>query len=651
MSFGKKCGLYLLVVIFLAGFLLLFPQHGWSKSSGRVIYVVGDKALTPFEYLNDRQLPEGFFIDVLETIAKKQDLSLNFQMVHWTEVESLLYSSRVDLILGVVSAREESAILPHMAPIINISSVPDVSQREAAFLPDVSGKEIGEFYFSLPVIKVPYAVFTRKGLEGSRLSDVAGKTVIVEQGSAEKAYLQSSYLTSKVLIVDNPVEGIHLVSSGQYDFVLMGLYQGLSMCKKLKINNVVPLESSLFTKEWGFTITHGDITLARMLKQGLSQIYSDGTYEKLYKKWFDQFKHEGFVDKTLLIKVLSAFVVAIFLILLWNFSLKKQVARVVKEREKLIDFIRDGILAVDSVGRITLINHTAMKLLGIHYDAEGEDVDSLVPEINLKGVLSSKEAVYDLEQNVGGAPLIINKVPVTINGQICGAIASFRDMSEIHAMAEEMTGVRMYVESLRVQNHEFMNKLQAIAGLIQLGKYTKALNFISQEQAPGQTMASMIAERIKNPAVGGILLGKMGRCRELGIGCEITPDSYCGESIKISDQALVIIVGNLMENAIEAMLQASIKVPRISFSIFDESNQIMLSVWDNAGGLTEENAEKIFEKGFSTKARPRTSGYGLYNIRRMVDALGGDICLDFKYGEYTEFIVTLPNGEGGDLIE
>lgn len=112
MSFGKKCGLYLLVVIFLAGFLLLFPQHGWSKSSGRVIYVVGDKALTPFEYLNDRQLPEGFFIDVLETIAKKQDLSLNFQMVHWTEVESLLYSSRVDLILGVVSAREESAILP-----------------------------------------------------------------------------------------------------------------------------------------------------------------------------------------------------------------------------------------------------------------------------------------------------------------------------------------------------------------------------------------------------------------------------------------------------------------------------------------------------------------------------------------------------------
>ena len=90
---------------------------------------------------------------------------------------------------------------------------------------------------------------------------------------------------------------------------------------------------------------------------------------------------------------------------------------------------------------------------------------------------------------------------------------------------------------------------------------------------------------------------------------------------------------------------------KISFSIFDESNQILLCVWDNGGRLSEELATKIFEKGFSTKARPRTSGYGLYNIRRMVDALGGDISLDFSPGEFTEFIVTLPNREGGDHFE
>ena len=77
----------------------------------------------------------------------------------------------------------------------------------------------------------------------------------------------------------------------------------------------------------------------------------------------------------------------------------------------------------------------------------------------------------------------------------------------------------------------------------------------------------------------------------------------------------------------------------------------MLCVWDNGGKLSKEKASKIFEKGFSTKARPSTSGYGLYNIRRMVDALGGDISLDFSFDEFTEFIVTLPNREGGDFFE
>ena len=128
-------------------------------------------------------------------------------------------------------------------------------------------------------------------------------------------------------------------------------------------------------------------------------------------------------------------------------------------------------------------------------DVEGQDVDSLVPEINLTGVLTSGETTYDLEQNVGGTPLVINKIPVVLNNQVAGAIASFRDMSEIHAMAEEMTGVRMYVDSLRVQNHEFVNKLQAISGLIQLGKYERALTFIAQEQASGQITASLICRK------------------------------------------------------------------------------------------------------------------------------------------------------------
>ncbi|WP_024822844.1 transporter substrate-binding domain-containing protein [Aminobacterium mobile] len=639
----------LLFTYFFSLFVFYLPSWG-AGVGGRVIYVVGDRTLDPFEFIGEKQKPTGFLVELLQSIAKEKELALNFRMVRWQEVSELLYSSRVDLLLGVVDARSEDAILPHLAPVVTVYP-PSQTERRGDFLPDVSGKEIGEYYFSLPVMKVPYSIFTRKGFGSTRLSDVSGKAVVVERGSAEEEYLRSSGLTSNIVLADHPVEILHLLSSGQYDFALMNLYQGLAAYKKLHITNVVAMPQVLFSGDWGYTIAHGDIFLAEILREGLAASRRDGSYDKLYRKWFDEYRQEGKIDKELITKVIGAFAIAIFLTLLWNLSLKRQVTRIVREREKLIDFIRDGILAIDNLGRVTLINRSARKLLNISFDVEGEDVDSLVPEINLKGFLTSGEITYDLEQNVGGTPLIVNKVPVVLNNQIAGAIASFRDMSEIRAMAEEMTGVRMYVDSLRVQNHEFVNKLQAIAGLIQLGKYERALSFIAQEQAPGQITASLIAERIKNPAVGGILLGKMGRCKELAIECEITPDSYCGELVHISDQALVIIIGNLMENAIEAVVDLYDRKGKISFSIFDESNQILLCVWDNGGRLSEELATKIFEKGFSTKARPRTSGYGLYNIRRMVDALGGDISLDFSPGEFTEFIVTLPNREGGDHFE
>ncbi len=639
-----------LFTAFLIVFISLSPSQG-AGAGGRVIYAVGDRALDPFEFISETQVPTGFLVELLQSIARQKELSLNFRMVRWQEVPALLYSSHVDLLLGVADARGNDAILPRLAPVVNIPPSSSQTDQRGVGLPNVSGKEIGQYYFSLPVLKVPYSIFTRKGLGGSRLSDVSGKAIVVEQGSAEEEYLRLSGLASEIVLASHPVEIVHLLSLGQYDFALMNLYQGLAICKKISIANVVATSLNLFSKDWGYTVAHGDISLAGILREGLADSRRNGTYDRLYRKWFDEYRQDGRIDKGLIIKVVGGFAIAIILILLWNLSLKRQVTRIVRERERLIDFIRDGILAIDNRGRITLINRSARKLLNMTSDVEGQDVDSLVPEINLTGVLTSGETAYDLEQNVGGTPLVINKIPVVLNNQVAGAIASFRDMSEIHAMAEEMTGVRMYVDSLRVQNHEFVNKLQAISGLIQLGKYERALTFIAQEQAPGQITASLIAERIKNPAVGGILLGKLGRCRELGIECEITPDSYCGELAAISDQALVIIIGNLMENAIEAVLNLRDRKGKISFSIFDESNQIMLCVWDNGGKLSKEKASKIFEKGFSTKARPRTSGYGLYNIRRMVDALGGDISLDFSFDEFTEFIVTLPNREGGDFFE
>jgi sensor histidine kinase regulating citrate/malate metabolism len=181
--------------------------------------------------------------------------------------------------------------------------------------------------------------------------------------------------------------------------------------------------------------------------------------------------------------------------------------------------------------------------------------------------------------------------------------------------------------------------------LIQLGKYNRAIEFISSERQEWQSTTSFVSEHIENFVVGGILVGKIGKCRELGIDFVIDPHSTCGENSTVGDQILVTVIGNLLENAIEAVRSLKEREPLIEFSVFDESGQIMISVKDNGKGIEEEIRDKIFQRGFSTKRNSgRSSGYGLYSIRMMVEALKGDIFLDSLPGEYTEFVVTLPNG-------
>ncbi|WP_032796190.1 Spo0B domain-containing protein, partial [Streptococcus sobrinus] len=55
--------------------------------------------------------------------------------------------------------------------------------------------------------------------------------------------------------------------------------------------------------------------------------------------------------------------------------------------------------------------------------------------------------------------------------QTVGAIATFRDKTEVKHLAEQLSGVKMYANALRAQSHEFMNKLHVILGLVQLKEY------------------------------------------------------------------------------------------------------------------------------------------------------------------------------------
>jgi len=329
---------------------------------------------------------------------------------------------------------------------------------------------------------------------------------------------------------------------------------------------------------------------------------------------------------------------------LWGLE-PEEIGRLHGERESMLESIKEGILAVDRQGRITLLNNSARELLRVSGDIRGEPVELFLPDTRLPEVLRTGEPEFDMEMLLRGIRVMTNRIPIRLRGRVIGAVASFRDMTEIQALAEEVTGVKVYLEALRVQHHEFRNKLQTISGLVQLGETHRVLDFIDRVVDGQDTLASMVTERIKNPEVGGILLGKMGRARELGISFVLDSRSFCGRDPGVSSQTLVVILGNLLDNAMEAVRFLAPERRTLRVFLYDEPEIIRIEVEDSGTGISPEVRHKIFDRGFSTKPGENPRGYGLYTVRTLVDAQGGEIRLESSKRGKTLFIVELSKKE------
>jgi sensor histidine kinase regulating citrate/malate metabolism len=300
---------------------------------------------------------------------------------------------------------------------------------------------------------------------------------------------------------------------------------------------------------------------------------------------------------------------------------------------------------VDREGRILLLNSTARKILRVNSDVVGHPVEEVLPNTRLPEVLRSGKGEFDQEQIIHSAHILTNRVPLVVNGEVVGALASFRDMTEIQAMAEELTGVRRYLEALRIQKHEFLNQLQALSGLLHLQEYQRAASFISAVVEDRSNLVSLVIRRIRVPEVGGLILAKMGRCRELDIRMELDENSFLGEDSGITPRHLVVVLGNILENALEAV--ASLETSRrvVELGVYHESGRILLSVHDRGPGIPQELREKILEKGITTKEASRggEAGFGLFNVLQVVELYGGELHLESSQ-EGTECIVDLPEG-------
>jgi two-component system, CitB family, sensor kinase len=328
----------------------------------------------------------------------------------------------------------------------------------------------------------------------------------------------------------------------------------------------------------------------------------------------------------------------------------EEIAKLYNEKMGIIDAIYEGLIAVDDKGKITIINDSAINIL--HYenkvdknDLVGKNVEDVFPTTRLNTILETGECEYEKEQKINNTVILTNRIPIYDRGKIAGAIATFRDKTELTKLAEELTGVKKMAWSLRAQNHEFMNKLHTISGLIQLEEYDEALQFISDVAKSRNSISSILTKKIKDPSLSAILLSKYNKAEESRVKFEIDEDSTIAKLPQhMTSEEIISVVGNLIENSLDEVSNDGTGV--IYIKIVQNKDHLEIKVKDNGPGIKEEHRNKIYEQGFTTKEGQR--GHGMYIVKKIVEDAGGSIEFNVDNGVLWDITIPMVRGEKYD---
>lgn len=310
----------------------------------------------------------------------------------------------------------------------------------------------------------------------------------------------------------------------------------------------------------------------------------------------------------------------------------------------VLNSLDEGLVSLDPSGRIRLINETAAQALGQKSDVLlGMDLDQLLLSESgesLKGI--SGENLPTSRPNI-----LINSLQVINSSRWARQVLILKDKSELQRQAEQLGGTRHIISALRANNHEFINRLQVIGGLLQMNRPDDALEYIGNISADHAHAMGPVLQLIHNANAAALILGKLDNMRELDIQLTLLGNSRLPEHSRyLSTHELVTILGNLLENAIEAVDALPLNSDRsIVLQITEEETGLLIVVSDSGVGIPDDVLPHIFDIGFSTKA-DSGRGMGMRLVKAIVDRHEGILEVDSEPNTGTTFtlIFNLPRG-------
>ncbi|NVN90241.1 MAG: transporter substrate-binding domain-containing protein [Desulfuromonadales bacterium] len=283
--FHSVCGVCVLF------FVLLLTLPAWGESQPKII-VGADHDNLPYEVL-ENGTPTGFNIELMRAVAKEMGFEAEFRFDSWNKVRRDLEQGNVDALAGMFFSEERSKSID----------------------------------FSVPHTMVTPGLFVRTDSSIRTFDDLRGKSIIVQDNDIIHDLLRHSEITPHIIAVKDPSQAIKLLASGKHDSVLTpSKLQSEYFLKTAGITNIHAVITDLPQLRYCFAVRKGNQKLLNRLDEGLNILKINGTYQKIYGKWFGVYEKKNLWETTkyyvLALTLVAALLLASFI---WSRSLQKLV--------------------------------------------------------------------------------------------------------------------------------------------------------------------------------------------------------------------------------------------------------------------------------------------------------------------------------------
>jgi len=372
-------------------------------------------------------------------------------------------------------------------------------------------------------------------------------------------------------------------------------------------------------------------------------------------------------------------------------NLANELTQVATKSEVVINAIGDGVLAVDAMGVIQLINPAAQRIIGwgkqdalalsyksvLHLtDSKGNDLDQTVDPI--QQVLNNNQQIRTNDFTIvtsSSKKLLASLVISPIGDTGSGAIVVFRDITK--EKAEE----REQAEFISTASHEMRTPVASIEGYLGLALNPataqideKARDFIMKAHESAQHLGRLFQDLLdvskatdgrlsNNPKVVDVLMfthdilqGLEQKALDKGLRLVFQPIPNDTQrhvtpvySVYLDNDHIREIVNNLVENAIKYTPAGQVVV-----NVTGNDDKVVISIKDSGIGIPAEDMPHLFQKFYrvdnvDTREIGGT-GLGLFLCRRLAETLGGRIWAESEYKKGSTFYVELPRIDNQEAV-